>query len=446
MRRLYLVVNVILLAACGLLPGAAHPTASPRPGLVLTATAGSFPHGTPPGDTPSVSPSPGPGLTLTPPPSTPGGPVGLRVWLPPGFTPDASTRAGQLLAGQIQAFETAHPGAAVEIRTKATSGTGGLLNALATAANAAPAVLPDVIALSRDDLATASAAGLVASLDGLLPADTLADYFPYAQAMARVNGAWMGLPFAGNARVLAYLDTSYASPPLHWTDVVTGPVVLPVAESTGLTVLSSYLAGGGSLVDANGKLHLDPEALAITLQAYQHLQIAGLVLSPSLGYVDAATTWQALRDRRAAAAVTDTGNFLAEYFRVSGATVTLLPTGGEPPLALADGWVWALVNTTPARRALAVDLIRWLSAPEHNGPWTEAAGVLPARAASLAAWTQPALAGVAGGVVAHAQLQPTASVLGTLGPSLQEALLAVLNGRATPFAAATMAAAAINQP
>ena len=32
---------------------------------------------------------------------------------------------GQVLADQIQAFETAHPGAAVEIRTKADSGAGG---------------------------------------------------------------------------------------------------------------------------------------------------------------------------------------------------------------------------------------------------------------------------------------------------------------------------------
>jgi len=452
MRRIALLLSAISLAACGLLPGLARPTASPRPGGVFTATAGGISRGTPigastPGGTqPAANDTPGAGITLTPPPGTPGGPVALRVWLPPEFTPDVSTRGGQVLADQIQVFETAHPGTAVEIRTKADSGVGGLLNALATAANAAPSVVPDVIALSRDDLAAATAAGLVAPLDSLLPADTLADYYPYAQTMARVGGVWVGLPFAGTARVLTYMNTTYVSPPLRWTDVVTGPIALPVGEGSGLTVLDSYLAAGGTLVDANNKPHLDSEALASTLQAYQHLQTTGLLLPTTLDYADTATTWQALRDRRAVIAITDTGRFLSEYFRVSGADVTLLPTAGEPQLALADGWAWAIVNTTPERHALAAELIQWLSAPAQNGPWSQATAVLPARADSLAAWTQPGLATVVADLETHTQLQPTAAVLAAMGPALQEALSAVLNGRATPFAAATVAAAAINQP
>jgi ABC-type glycerol-3-phosphate transport system substrate-binding protein len=456
MRRIVLILSLVALTACGLLPGSARPTASPRSGFTRTSTPGGLPRGTPPGNgtpgstaaagTPPAQASPGLGATLTAAPSTPGGPVAVRVWLPPEFTPDVSTGGGQVLADQIQAFETAHPGAAVEIRTKADSGTGGLLNSLATAANAAPSVLPDVIALSRNDLAAATAAGLVAPLDGLLPADTLANYYPYAQAMARVGGAWVGLPFAANARVLAYMNTVYAGPPLHWTDVVTGPIALPVGESSGLTLLDSYLAAGGTLVDANNKLHLDSEALAATLQAYQHLQTAGLLLPATLDYADPATTWQALRDRRAVLAVTDSGRFLSEYFRVSGADVTLLPTSGEPQLALADGWAWAIVNTAPERHALAADFIQWLSAPAQNGPWSQATAVLPARADSLAAWTQPGLASVVADLETHTQLEPTALVLAAIGPTLQEALLAVLNGRATPFAAATVAAAAINQP
>ena len=444
MRRIVLLLSALSLAACSLLPGSARPTASPRPGAGQTATAGGLARGTPNSGTPPAQSSPGLDTTLTP--GTPAGPVALRVWLPPEFTPAVSTPGGQLLAEQIQAFETAHPGAAVEIRTKADSGTGGLLNALATAANVAPSVLPDVIALSRDDLTAAAAAGLLAPLDGLLPASNLSDYYPYAQNMARVGGAWVGLPFAADARVLAYLNTSYENPPLRWTDVITGPIALPAAESSALTLLDSYLAAGGSLVDANNQLHLDPEALAITLQAYQHLQIAGLLLPATLDYADAATTWQALRDRRAVVAVTDAGRFLSEYFRVSGADVTLLPTAGEPPVALADGWAWAIVNTTPARHALAADLIAWLSAPAQNGPWTQASAMLPTRADSLAAWTQPGLASVAAEVEAHAQLQPTAAVLAAFGPALEQALADVLNGRATPFAAATVAAAAVNQP
>src|SRR5579859_2129734 len=438
-RLLSIIISAGLLAGCGLLPGPARatPTAgTPAPRLTQTARASTG--------------TPAPDRTLTPAavtPATPAGaPVALLVWLPPEFTPDVSTRSGQLLSDQIQAFETAHPGTAVEIRTKAASGAGGLLNALSTAANAAPSVLPDVIALSRDDLATASAAGLVTPLDTLLPAETLADFYPYSLAMARVGGLWVGLPFAGDARVLAYMSTAYDEPPLHWSDVVTGPMALPVAEPTGLTVLDSYLASGGTLADANGKLHVDPEALSMTLEAYQHLQTAGILLPNTLDYADAATAWQALRERRANLAVTSAQLFFAEYLRVSGASATLLPTMGEPPVALADGWSCAVVNTAPERHALAAQLIRWLDAPEQNGPWSEAAGVLPTRAASLALWKETGPSGVAQQVVAHAQLQPLASVLAAVGPALQEALTTVLNGRATPFAAAAVAAAAVNQP
>jgi ABC-type glycerol-3-phosphate transport system substrate-binding protein len=437
MRRLGLIISALLLAACGLVPLPFRATATPRAGA--TATARATVAGGDDEQTPAA------GATGTAAPSTPGGPVALRVWLPPEFTPDVNTRGGQLLARQIQDFETAHPGTAVEIRTKADSGTGGLLNSLAAAANAAPGVLPDVIALSRDDLATATAAGLVAPLDGLLPADSLSADYPYAQAMARVGGVWVGLPFAANARVLAFMNTSYAAAPLHWTDVVTGPMALPVGENSGLTVLDSYLAAGGTLADANNQLHLDSEALANTLAAYQHLQTAGLLLPATLDYADPATTWQALRDRRAVLAVTDSGRFLAEYFRVSGADISLLPSAGDASLALADGWAWAVVNTSPERHALAAGLIGWLSAPEQNGPWTQASALLPVRADSLATWTQPGLASTLAEVEAHTQLQPPAATLATLGPALQEALSAVLNGRATPFAAATVAASTINQ-
>ena len=443
MRQLSLLLTAALLAGCGLLPGPRAPTASPVPGTVATLATES---GTPArGSTPTIRAS-GTEAGGTPRPATPAAAVGVRVWLPPQFTPDVSTPSGQLLSVQIQAFETAHPGAAVEIRTKAASGPGGLLNALTTATNAAPSVLPDVIALTRDDLATASAAGLVAPLDSLLPADSLADYYPYAQAMARVGGLWVGVPFAADARVMVYFTTDYASPPLHWTEVLTGPFALPVGESTGLTVLDSYIAAGGSLTDANGKLHLDPEALSGALEAYQRLQTAGLIPPWTLDFSDPSSTWQAIRDRRAALAATNAQRFLSEYFRVSGSSAALLPTSGEPPVALADGWAWAIVNTAPERPGLAAALVQWLAAPAQNGPWTEAAAVLPTRANSLAAWKSAGLAGVAADVVTHAQLQPVAGVLAAIGPALQMALADVLNGRATPFAAATVAAAAVNQP
>ena len=126
MRSLRWVTGLLLFAsACGLLPGRATPTGSAPltpdgPGSATLAVTPGTP-GTPTGPGGDAG-----GSTATPP-----GPATLRVWLPAEFTPDLDTPSGRLLAEQIQAFENAFPGTAVEIRTKATSGQGGLLAALA---------------------------------------------------------------------------------------------------------------------------------------------------------------------------------------------------------------------------------------------------------------------------------------------------------------------------
>ena len=115
-----------LLAACAVTPPPPSPTA--------TAAA--------------VTPSPSAPRLVSP---TPAGSLttNLRVWLPPQYAPDDSAAGGKVLAEQIARFEQTHPGQAVEIRIKSVSGPGGLLESLATAYNAAPAVLPDVVALDK---------------------------------------------------------------------------------------------------------------------------------------------------------------------------------------------------------------------------------------------------------------------------------------------------------
>ncbi|MCC7361215.1 MAG: extracellular solute-binding protein [Anaerolineales bacterium] len=416
----------LVAAACG-----SGPTAT-APAVTVTSAAG-----TPAVTTPAQTAAPG---TAEPTSSAPGR---LRLWLPPELTPDVNTPGGRVLAAQFQAFEQAHPGSVVEIRTKAATGVGGLLNALVTAANVAPSILPDIVALRRDDLALAAEAGLVEPLEGFVPAATLADLYPFAQGLGRVNGVWVGLPFAADARVLAYATTFYPTPPTLWSDVDVGVYVLPGGEPTALTLLSGYLARGGTLADDAGAPHLDTSVLAATLQEYQGLESIGRLPLTTLDYVDAAGTWQALRQRQAALVATSAQQFLGEQGASGGVAMTLLPTAGQPSLALADGWSWALVNLGSDQHTLAAELLNDLLAPAQHAVWTEAAGVLPTRAATLAAWKNAHLAEQAGVVLARAQLQPAGAVLGVVGPALRQALAEVVSGRATPFAAATVAAEAV---
>jgi ABC-type glycerol-3-phosphate transport system substrate-binding protein len=368
----------------------------------------------------------------------------LRLWLPPGIAPVSSPSAEEALAEQIAQFGASHPGVVVEIRLKSASGVGGLLNALATAYNAAPAVLPDLVALTRDDLATAAAAGLVLPLEEVVPPEVLADYYPFAQAMGRPNGELVGLPFAVDARVLAYDTEIYPTAPLLWSDLTAGPLVLPGGEAAGFTVLHQYLALGGTLAEASGKTALDPGLLAQALTFFADLQRNGLLSPEALTYTDPAATWQVFRERRAPLAVTSAQWFMAERLRVAGASASYLPTSDGSSLALADGWCWALVNTAPEHRTLARELLLWLSDAPQLGRWTLAERVLPPRASALAAWGAAPLAPFASAVLTHAQLQPSAEVLAVVGPALRQALDDVLNNRLTPLAAAAQAAQTVS--
>jgi ABC-type glycerol-3-phosphate transport system substrate-binding protein len=101
------------------------------------------------------------------------------------------------------------------------------------------------------------------------------------------------------------------------------------------------------------------------------------------------------------------------------------------------------VNTAPEHRALAGELLLWLTDPERLARWTLAENVLPPRAAALAAWGAAPLAPFASAVLTHAQLQPPAEVLAVIGPALKQALADTLSGRLTPLAAAAQAAQSV---
>ena len=148
--------------------------------------------------------------TLVPPSATPSGPPTLRIWVPPQFDPFAGTAAGTLLQDRLDAFVDRHPGLRIDVRVKAESGTNGLLNALSTTRSAAPSILPDLVALSRADLESATAKGLLHPMDGLTTLPEDADWFPYARQMARIQNSTFGLPFAGDA--LALVSFRYPLP------------------------------------------------------------------------------------------------------------------------------------------------------------------------------------------------------------------------------------------
>lgn len=428
MRPLTAIFSILMglvLLGCGPVP-TTNPTATP------TATATASP------TAPSLPPTP----TLDP--------NLMRVWLPRIFAPGANTPGGLVLANQLAAFKSMHPELVLDVRLKQVSGPGGLFTALTAAYNAAPATLPHLIALSHDDVATAYRAGLLLPLDNALAGETLTDYFPFAQTLSRVDEALVCLPFAIDARVLVYNTQIYTSPPLTWAEVITGPLILPAAETSGLTLLETYLALGGSLASPSGQLGLEADVLAEALAYFQTMQAADVLPLSTLTYTDPEATWQVFRERRAALAVTSAQWYLAERERTSSTAISFLPTRAGDPYALASGWCWALVATpaTPEQQSLTAELLQWLNAPEQLGAWSLAANVLPSRAEALqqVGWSALSYTPLAETILENAHPQPAAEMLARLGLPLRQALEDVLSGQATPLEAATTAAQSLANP
>ncbi len=113
---------------------------------------------------------------------------------------------------------------------------------------------------------------------------------------------------------------------------------------------------------------------------------------------------------------------------------------GVSPSTLATGWVWAVADPLPGRRALSAKLAEWLVDPAFLSEWSEAAGYLPTRPSVMAAWKDQTLKGIFSQVALSAQARPSNDLINSLGPVLKEATVKVIRKESDPTQAAGAAA------
>jgi ABC-type glycerol-3-phosphate transport system substrate-binding protein len=412
--------------------------------------------------TPSVSPAPtieqspsapagtetGPtALTVTPGTPAPTGvvPGEVVLWVPPQFDPNAGTPAGEVLRARLAAFSIEY-GAVVQVRVKAPSGPGGLLESLNTAAAAAPLALPGVVALSRADLETAAIKGLVTPLDGMSTVIDDGDWFDYATQLAMVQGATFALPFAGDALVVAFRPGRVVAPPNTWEAAfrLGQPLAIPAGDPQALLVLSLYQGLGGKIEDAQGRPMLQPEVLSQVLQLIGDGEQRGIFPYWLSQYETYAQVWQAYRDERVNALVAWTSDFLQNL--PPDTTAVPLPAINGTPQTMVTGWGWAISDPLPERRALSVKLAEYLSESAFLAHWSEAAGYLPTRPSSLAAWTNANLKTLLSPVALTAVARPSNDLLMSQGVVLKEATLKVMKRDSDPTQAAQAAAERLAAP
>lgn len=363
---------------------------------------------------------------------TPDGPRTLRIWVPPQFDPAAETPASALLQERLNEFVARRPELRVEVRVKAESGTGSLLNALTTTRSAAPTIMPDLVVLSRADLESATAKGLLHPLDGLTTLPDDPDWYPYARQMAHIQNTTYGLPFAGDALALV----GYRYPlPSAWSDLTQETLfIFPAADSRALFTLSLYLSAGGTLQDSQGRLDLDEAILGEVLSLYLPEAEIDFISPQVISYGTEEQAWNAFREQRGNLVVTWTSRFLKE--QTLPLALAPLPGFETGQYTLATGWSWALAGSVPENQPLAVELAEFLSDSQFLAEWTQAAGYLPMRPTTLSSWSDARIQSILTQTAETASLVPGEDLLVSIGPLFAEAILSVLNGEQLPAEAA----------
>ena len=265
----------------------------------------------------------------------------LTFWIPPQFDPNNGTPAGNLLKKQVEKFTVDHPGVTVNVRIKAVSGSGGLLDSLSTASAAAPAILPGIVLLSRSDLESAAKNGLLLPLDAPDLNLNAEDWFPFAREISQARDTSYGIPFAGDALVLAYKPLQIGYPPLLWQDILQQQSILaiPASDPKATIALLLYMSLGGNFGKDEQNVTLQELPLQSSLQTFSDGAVANVFPYWLTEYTSFDQTWQALQDSRAAYAVIWSSQYLEA--KPDNVTITPLPVYKDQIFTLADGWVLA---------------------------------------------------------------------------------------------------------
>ncbi len=366
--------------------------------------------------------------------------VDLTLWVAPEFAPDPDTPAGALLSNRLRDFEAQYPRVDVSVRVKNSRGQGGLLDALSATSSAAPSALPDLITLDPTGIHFSFINDLITPIDGLIKAPESPAWYEFAGAASRIDGEFVGYPFASNTEILAYRTELYEAPPTTWEELIREEEIFlfPAGDPNAAFTVGQYLSKGGQLVDENGQPFLDQAVLMEVLSLYEAAREAGVVPLRSLDFSDSKQTFEELNSGRAASSITPLNSYLTLEAR-EGIAALPAPAPDKPGISLTETLSWGVVTRDPDRQALVVSLMEWLADPNFLGAWTRALGMLPPTSASLDAWPDGDDSALASSLVTLAQPRPADTIYLKIGPPIWEAVSAVLQGIETPANAALQA-------
>jgi ABC-type glycerol-3-phosphate transport system substrate-binding protein len=429
MSRLFCIFVILSLVGCNAVPSAV----APAPTTASTATP------TTPAPLPTQSPD-----------EEESGPIILEIWVPPAFDPANESPGAELLQARLEEFTQRRSNVRIEMRVKSVEGPGGILDTLTTAGAAAPLALPDLVALPHHALENAAIKGLLHPFDGLTETMNDLDWYEYARQLSHLQNSTFGIPFAGDALVLAYRPSNLVEAPTDWEASLTTStesnvsISFPAADPNNLVTLAMYQSTGGVILDEENRPILETIHLTEVLTYYQQAQQSSLMPFWLTQYETDEQSWTAFQENRTEMAITWASRVLQNP--QTDVDITTIPTSDGIPFTLATGWAWALASPSPDRQVLSAQLAEFLTTPDFLAGWTEASGYLPPRPEALVAWENTSAQSILKLVIPAAQLMPSLDVVTTLGPVLQKATVDILKEQSDPSTLAAEAVGGLSAP
>jgi len=367
----------------------------------------------------------------------------LVLWVPPFVGPTDNGSAAAIFEEHIDAFENNHEGVTVDVRVKAEDGPASLMNSLTSTSAAAPLAMPSLILLSRSDLEAAAQKGLILPVADYSVVINDLDWFQYARSMAIIGDSAYGLPFAGDAMVMLSRTDSYEEGfPESWQEQFESqtPVYFEASDPKANLLLTYYLSLGGVFHDEEEQAILEPEILAQVLQIFQDGLAANTFAAEYLS-LDSGALLEAYQEGTVNTVITWSSDYLGHNLE-STEIHPLLPLTGYD-YTVADGWILALADPLPERRALAVELAEFLVEIDFLADWNEAAGYLPMRSSSIELREDSELVKTLSLISHSAHSYPDLKTMEKIAPVLTQALVEVLEQGIDAETAAQNAATAL---
>lgn len=382
--------------------------------------------------------------------TTPGASITLTLWTVEPVSAEAAGKAGEAFAQGIRSFMGRYPNVTVVVKLKNETGKGSVLDYLRTAAQVAPSVLPDMAVLDLTELAAAARAGAIFPLDELVAPGLISDLLPGARAAGSVDGKLMGMPFEVDVEHLIFNTRQLTTPPLTWDDVLNAgvPYRFPAKGRNGLAndcFLIQYLAAGGRLLDEEGRPTLDEAVLTSVLDYYVRGVRAGVIPGDVIEAASADDLWSWYVSQRNGMVHVRARRYLQERFALRDTRFAAIPTRDGKPLTLVRGRVLAITARDPSQQVIAARMIEWLLQPDNAIVWNQTTFSIPTRYATFQRWGDDPYLDFLRQQLEVALPVPSFPQYDQVGRVLQQAILEVLNGDATPEEAAATAISAITR-